>query len=77
MISKIVLSLVSLGPTERSGMDKCRTMEVSMGGGGGRVLDWGKVDVNNWGMENDSTTISFFHDKTVLRTGHSILSKSP
>ena len=47
------------------------------GGEGGGVLDWDKVDVDNWGMENDSTTISFFHDKTVLRTGYSILSKSP
>ena len=51
MISKIVLSLVYLGPTEQSGMDKCHTMEVSMGVGG-EGLDCDKGDVDNWGMEN-------------------------
>ena len=56
MISKIVLSLVSLGPTERSGMDKCRTMEVSMGVGG-EGLDWDKVDVDNWAWRTDNKTL--------------------
>ena len=56
MISKIVLSLVYLGPTERSGMDKCRTMEVSMGVGG-EGLDWDKGDVDNWAWRTDNKTL--------------------